>query len=76
MVLNDFLEPIEFLAGEPPASIQANRIELELGLAVIMLDMNVRRFVPVARVREEAEWSLAKDGRHAGHSSRSAMARQ
>ena len=70
MVEEDFLYLIEFLASKASASLQADRIELELRLAIVALDVDVSRLVPVARVEEEAIRALVKDGRHNGNPNR------
>jgi hypothetical protein len=53
MILDDFLDAIEFPARESTAALEAYRVERELGLRVISFDVDVRRFVPVARVEEK-----------------------
>lgn len=55
---------MNLFAAEPPAPFQSNRVQPELGLAVITLDMYVRRFAPVAGIEKKAEWSYSQDSRH------------
>ena len=51
------------LRGEPPAPLQPDGVEPELCLAIVALDGDVRRFVPVTRVEEEAIRSVSENGR-------------
>ncbi len=48
IVLDDLLDPVQVLAREPTASLQADRVEPELGFAINTLDMDVGWFVPIA----------------------------
>lgn len=48
IVLDDLLDSVQVLAREPTASLQADRVEPELGFAIITLDMDVGWFVPIA----------------------------
>jgi hypothetical protein len=62
--LDDFLETVEFLARKPSASLEADGINPKLCFAVVMLDVDVRRFVPIARVEEEPIGAVSEDRRH------------
>ncbi len=46
------------------AAFQTHGIEPKLRFTLIVLDMNMRWFVAVARVEEESVWAVAKDRRH------------
>jgi hypothetical protein len=54
MVQDDLLDPVDLFAGKPLASLQMDRIEPEFRLSIVTFYMDVRRFIPVARVKEEA----------------------
>ncbi len=62
--LDDLLYLVELLAGECPASPQPHRIEPELRLAVVALDVDVRWLIPVAGIAKEPVRPAAKHGRH------------
>jgi hypothetical protein len=46
------------------APLKADRVEPELGFAIVTLDVDMRRFVPVARVEVEPVRTMTKDSRH------------
>jgi hypothetical protein len=50
VILNHSLNPIQFNATESSAPLQPRGIEPELGAAPVALDVNMRRFVAVARI--------------------------
>ena len=60
---NQFLYPVDVFAPNAVTALQSNRIEPELGLAVVALDVDVRRFVSITRVKEEPEWPAPQYGR-------------
>ena len=55
---------IELGSGEPTASLQPNRIEPKLRLAVVSFDMHVRRLVPVGGVKENPIWAISQNRGH------------
>src|SRR2546423_14307130 len=64
MLGDQFFESIYFAAAKPAAALQANRIEPKLCHSVVTLNMDMRRFIPIARVKEEPGGSSAFDCRH------------
>jgi hypothetical protein len=50
---NQPLNPIKFNTSEASALLQSHRFEPELGFAPVALDVNMRRFVTVTRVKEK-----------------------
>ena len=55
MLLNELPNPIDLFTRIASTSLKANRIEPELRLAFVSLDVDVRRFGSVCRVKEKAE---------------------
>src|ERR1044072_2262565 len=53
VVLDQFLYAFYLSPAEAAASLQSHRIEPELGLVFIAFDVNVRRLVCVASIKEE-----------------------
>jgi hypothetical protein len=53
MVAHKLLHPIDLSWGKSSASFQSDRIEPELRHFVISLNMYMRRFIPITRVKEE-----------------------
>lgn len=66
MLFDKLLHAIDILAPESVASFQPNRIESELGFAIVAFDVHVRRLVPVARIKEEPKWPDPQHRRHPG----------
>ena len=55
---------IDLASRKTAASFQKYGIKPKLRFAIISFDVNVRRFLSVARIEEEAIWSFPVDGRH------------
>src|SRR5262249_55542195 len=55
---------VNLLAAESVAALQAHRIELELGFAVIPFDVDVRWFAAIACVKEKPVRPTAENRRH------------
>ncbi len=53
MILNDFLDAVKLVVCESTAALEADRVEPELRLRTAVFDMNVRRFAPIARIKEK-----------------------
>jgi hypothetical protein len=64
VIFDQVLNSIDVFAAETVTTFQPNRIEPELGFAIVALDVHVRWFVSVARVKEESEWSAPQHRRH------------
>jgi hypothetical protein len=64
VLLNDLLNLVDLLAGEPSASLQPDGIEPEFRLSVVALDVDVRWLIPIAGIEEESIRSAAEDGWH------------
>src|SRR2546421_10911740 len=64
MLADQFLKSIYFVAAKPAAALQANRIEPKLCHLVVTLNVDMRRFIPISRVKEEPVGSSAFDCRH------------
>lgn len=54
----------EFIATKTDIPGQTNRIEPELGFIIFTLNMNVYRFVSIARVKEKPVWTDSQYCRH------------
>jgi hypothetical protein len=54
VLLNQSVNRVEFDAGKPGARLQSHRFEPKLRLRGVALNVDVWRFVPVARVKEKA----------------------
>ena len=54
----------ELAARKAAAVLETNRVEPHLGSIRVALDVDVRRFVPVAGEKEAAVRADAKDGGH------------
>jgi hypothetical protein len=65
MFLDQFANPVDFLAPEAPASLQPYGVKPELRLAIITFNMDVGRFTAITGVKEEPEWPCEEDSRHA-----------
>src|SRR5262249_37802265 len=65
VLLDQLPDAVNFLAAETVAALQPHRIEPELGLAVVALDVDVRRPAAVAGIEEEPERPAAEHRRHA-----------
>ncbi|HXI22932.1 MAG TPA: hypothetical protein VNG71_03575 [Pyrinomonadaceae bacterium] len=59
-----FLKPVHFATTKAATPIQADRIESELRETLVTLDVNVQRFTPIARVKEEPVRSNSEYRRH------------
>jgi hypothetical protein len=53
VLFNQPLNPIEFNTTKPAALLQPHRVEPEFRVAPVALDMDVRRLIAVARVKEK-----------------------
>jgi hypothetical protein len=53
MLLDQFADPVELFPAEAAAALQPDWVEPELRLAIVTLDMDVRRLASVAGVKEE-----------------------
>ena len=62
--LDQLADPVYLVSSEAMATLQANRIEPKLRLAIVPLNVNMRRFASIARVKEEAIRPHAEYGRH------------
>ena len=54
MIIHKSLDSCEFHAGKTVAALQTNRIEPEFSDPIVPLNMDVRRFVIVPRVKEQS----------------------
>jgi hypothetical protein len=61
---DNVFEIVQFMGGKALAAGESDRIQPELRLSVIMLDMDMWRFISVTGVKEEPIRSIAQDGRH------------
>ena len=64
MALHQLLDLPNLRGPEASAGLEPNRIQPELRGAVISLDMNMRRLVPIAGVEEQAIRPRPQDCRH------------
>jgi hypothetical protein len=63
-LFNLALNPPQLLITEPVRILQSDRVEPELGQAIIALDMDMGRLVPNTGIKEEAVRPDAKHGWH------------
>jgi len=66
MVLDDLRDAVEFPAGESSTALEPDWVEPELRLAIVALDVGVRRFVPITRIEEETIRAASQDRRLKG----------
>lgn len=58
-------DPVKLIPAESAAALKPDRIEPELRNAAISFDVNVRRFITIAGIKEEPLRAKTKNGRHA-----------
>lgn len=64
MVHDDFVDSTELRSSKATASLQPDRIEPELRDLVLTLDVNMLRFVAIARVEEQSVRAYPEYGWH------------
>src|SRR5262249_37084458 len=65
MRLHQTPDAIDFLPAEAVAAFEPDRVEPELGLTIVALDVHVRRLAAIAGVEEEPERPATEHRRHA-----------
>jgi len=50
----ELLYPIDLISVETPAILKPDGVKPEFGLIIVTLNVNVRRLVSIARVKEES----------------------
>jgi hypothetical protein len=64
VLLDHSPKSIDLFPAEPVAPLQPHRIEPELCFAIVALDVNMGRLVPITCVEEETEGSTSEYGWH------------
>jgi hypothetical protein len=59
------LNAAQFLSAKASIPLQSNRIQPELGLTIVALDMDVRRLGSIAGIEEKTVWTMSHDRGHA-----------
>jgi hypothetical protein len=67
IVLDQLLYAVDFIPAEAAAVLKPDGFEPELGLVSITLDVDVRRFVRVASIKEESVGPKPQHGWHQFH---------
>jgi hypothetical protein len=62
--VHEFLDPCKLDSREAATALQPDWIEPKLSHAVVSFDMNMCRFSPITREKEEAVRTYAKDCGH------------
>lgn len=65
MLIDKRPNPVDLLSAETMAPLQPNRVEPEFRLAIVALDVNMRRLAAVPSVEEEPERPATEDSWHA-----------
>jgi len=54
VLLDKFVQPSDLGSAKPATGMKPDRIKPEFGNLIITFNMNVRRFISIARVEEES----------------------
>jgi hypothetical protein len=64
MLANEAGDPAKLCPIESSAASEPHGVEPELGNALVPLDVDMRRFVTIARIEEEPVWPNPESSRH------------
>ena len=64
ILYDELLDSVDLICSKAMTVLQPNRVEPELRLAVVPFDVQVRRLVSIARIKEESVGASSKYGRH------------